>query len=56
MENNWFTKCNYGANEQTIAHIISVSPDTFFVGDLLEVHTAESDRSIQYLRNLTVNL
>ena len=32
------------------------SPDTFFVGDLLELHTAESDRSIQFLRNLTVNL
>ena len=49
-------KCNCGANEQTIAHIMCFCPDTFFVDDLLELHKAESDRSIQYLRNLTVNL
>ena len=48
--------CPCGAMEQTIGHIICFCPDTYFVGDLMELHNAHSDRSIHYLNNLVVNL
>ena len=44
-----------GAAGQTIAHILCC-PDTYFEGDLMELHNVESERSIKYLEDMAINL
>lgn len=49
-------KCDCGALDQTITHIITYCPNRRFVGDLEELHRLTTQRSIQYLRQLDLNL
>ena len=48
--------CPCEAVEQTISHIICFCPDTFFAGDLSELHDTRSQRSIFYLNSLPVKI
>jgi len=48
--------CPCGATEQTIGHIICFCPNTYFEGDIFELHNAKTERAMLYLENLTVNL
>jgi hypothetical protein len=49
-------QCDCGATEQTIAHILSFCPTRFFEGDYKELHNQVSQRSIDYLKNLNIDL
>jgi len=48
--------CPCGATEKTIGHIICFYPNSYFEGDIFEIHNAKTKRAMLYLENLTVNL
>lgn len=48
--------CDCGPVDQTITHIIGFCQTRRFSGNLNELHQLETDRSIQYVNNLDVNL